>query len=410
MNNLIIIFIIILVLTLIVIVTAKFVKNSSHINVDPELNKIVCPLSTEETLLVKCDDPNDVNSCNNCIGFSSCVKVEEGDKNPYVLPGTTPGTTKQVPSGNWCLPIKYNDKEIKCNPFTGYPILVKLSDDQYGWKCQCKNPSLYENSGEFGDCTSLKGCKEAGDLVCPDSVDFCKAGVSWKDDPTWNPEKGICSCPTGTYPTGDKSCKIDSCNPGGTSITNDDKRTCDCNDGYLPCPNVSFDSETNSYCNKYPMCLKDPCLPHGKWSSSSENKSCICDSNYRILLDSDTSVLGQTCIDPCFWKGNNPCIDSDGTKRGDCNLSDNPSATLVSNLYSCKNCNTKFFMPDWLQPDYKAPDYKTYCLVRKKTDGSSCDKPSECLSGNCCRKGAGQNATTCVPDRDRPASNYCHSD
>jgi hypothetical protein len=400
-----------------VVITIKKASNNiqSHIikDDDTKTSGVSCPVSEDINILRRCDI-TDINSCGDCTGGgvkNSCIEVS--DSKPYEF--ETNGKKILIPSGNWCLPaIQKKPDNFKCNSFSGYPILSKLNDSDYAWKCQCNYPSLFENEGVFGDCTSQVACTP-GNLVCPPDSISCTPGQSWLDNPNWDPAKGVCDCPQGMKYTEynkenlgiiNKTCVNDSCVPGKyleegkcecPSMTQDDSGFT----SYIDCPNdiPHFANVNSAYCTpNYPQCLKDPCNPGGYWDAIKQ--SCICDRTKEYISKQDkSSIVKMVCYKPCVYtklcasrgkcnitncqdptKNKAYCADctipykTDGGASGDdlCNIEEN----------SCKSaCDTIDDEPTKIACEKKCePDL---CTGYRKKNGYKCNHHADCASGDC---------------------------
>lgn len=399
----IILFLIISLTTSIIVYKNKNKNNLIQIN---SINqKIDCPLSTNSLILKKCE-PSDVNSCNNCSDtLNFCITVDE--KNPYIFKKDD-GTKGLIPNGNWCLPASLKDGI--CNPFSGYPILTKLNNTEYTWKCQCKYPSLFKNKGVFGDCTSPVACF-GGDLVSPSDNENCKQGEKWLECPKWDPKDGVCSCPENTMYLDrsdinnnilSKQCVLDYCSPGQTNYNNYNTNTntninCICPNKYkdetgyksfINCPGdlPTATKDDNALCVKdIPRCIEDPCNPGGYWDTT--QNTCICDKNegYISIQDSN-SLVKSICIKPC---ANDPCQ----AVAKNC-IPDKDQYSKDKTYFRCENC----IYPQVADKYQKNNNNK--CYDKLKPEGYSCSDSWECQTGKCAKVdiGIGQYRHRCVCD------------
>jgi hypothetical protein len=366
-----------LIIGISIIVAIELRKHGGgHVNPDGPSgpSKVTCPVTIDTSNLQKCN-PSDPNSCNKCSeGLHSCFTVT--DDNPYhVEQKITDSGEKnidKVPNGNWCLPAKI--KTFPCNEFSGYPVLTKLTQTEYAWRCQCKYPTLFTNKGEFGDCTQEVACGVQEDnnnyLKCPADSKVCTPGEKWVDNPVWEPTAGVCNCEDGTKfvnrPSSDNSdweklCVTDTCSPGG--FTSDGK--CICQDktqdgdeykSYVRCPE---DVQTKNMCSSGPTCLPDPCNPGGYYSK--QKHTCVCSGEF-ISKTNQSSIVGSTCYSPCSGK-NNPC-----GKRGTCSIT-------ADGMAECKDCVSPY-----------KQDKTNMCNAELKGDGNKCSSDSECVSGACSKQ------------------------
>jgi hypothetical protein len=360
--------------------TRKPSKDSGHIT--PPHGRIIvskkCPATIDTKALVECD-PKDPNSCNTCSdGLHACFTIT--DDEPYNI--DINGSKLKVPNGNWCLPAKI--KTLPCNEFSGFPILAKLSNTEYVWKCQCKYPSLFTNAGEFGDCTSEVACgaqlNSNNHLVCPPNSEACTPGTKWLDNPTWDPTYGACSCdeklkfvdksnrPEGVW---DKECLSDSCYPGVT-----EGESCKCPDkvqtatdvsSYIRCPDDVKPTE-RSLCSVDIECIKDPCNPGGYYDPATGK--CVCPiDGYAPALNS-ISPVGWICDSPCGPEAN-PCAE-----RGDC--------ILVDGKAQCTNCHFPWIQI--LNDDTCGATYPNLCGCHQRVNGEKCHHAYECMTHYCSGK------------------------
>lgn len=378
--------VLIFIITVLVFVSInKHSKNSDnhHIHVKPDDHTIRnCPVVLDKTKLAKCDS-SDPNSCEDCKNdFYSCINVTKD--NPYIIKDVD-GKNVNIPEGSWCLPL-VKKSNIECNQFTGYPILIKKSEKEMGWHCQCRYPNLFENKkGVNTDCTKEIACNtndNFGTLVCPKDKDFCKEGEKWTDNPTWDPKYGVCDCIKGKYNiifnqdnnNINMHCQTDPCYPG--ELITDDKgnKVCKCpesikdKDGniisYIRSPDdipVSDRKNTDTL-----KCLLDPCNPGGKYNKDKEICECNIDKNYIPKQDSNSRIK-SICINSCSTK-NNPCYDSERNKiTGTCKVEKKSSTSGVTNVDDnyetvCLNCNRNY-----MDSSKNAKDCAKYVLEKDET-------------------------------------------
>lgn len=295
----------------------------------------VCPVSFNTHSLRHCNDVSDCQDCDNTI----CMEVS--DKNPYIY--KVRNEIINVPNGKWCLPIRA--KNTKCNEFTGDPVLT-MDNNIFQWRCQCKHPELVRNSGVYGDCNEVVACGN-GNLVCPEGVNFCTPGERWKNNQYWNPEAGVCDCPTGErYVThkGLKLCKKDACFPGVTQ------------DGICRCPSpIKYEhNQWDSTVAHDGKCIPDPCNPDGYF----KNGRCMCNKG-SVTTQDKLSPVGWTCVSPCKMV-TNPC-----GSRGTCVLNSRGDATCVRCKY----------------PNYQSSDGLCNNIV--KHGNVECEHSYECETRAC---------------------------
>lgn len=336
-----------------------------------------CAPSQDPELLIKCD-PGDPDTCKNCSGPSSCYTIDE-DHPYYYAHGDAPDQKFKVPDGNWCLPTK--TKTMKCNPYTGYHVLVKLSEKENAWVCNCEYPLMFQKAGALGDCTEELACGAQhgdGQLVCPPDAKYCKPGTPWVKDPTWSPTAGVCKCKPGLKYVdrsnpGEgvyiKSCVQDTCYPGNNL---GDK--CDCSidgkpyhqndDGsitsYIRCPDDIVKTKAVPCTKDAPLCLPDPCNPGGYYDP--ESGECKCLGTGNVPKESETSPTGWVCQNPCDSL-HNPCGD-----RGVCHVVKKDNDYIAK----CKDCQIP-----WHQ------DKNDLCGFHLRPLGQSCDHDWQCLIGAC---------------------------
>ena len=227
---------------------------------------------------------------------------------------------------------KFRSNFFKCNKFTGYKILSKINDTTYGWKCQCRYPSLFQNDGVSGDCTSQTACN-GGKLICPKGTKYCNDDEQWTDKSEWNPTFGVCSCKQNTVfldksiPSKNiwsKKCVYDSCLPGTVSDKMDEngRKVCNCPvpvsdkngnwTSYIKCPENVWE-QFKIVCEN-PLCLTDPCNPNGYYDS--KTGMCICNNGFVDIADSQQNTK-HSCLNPCapevnFCGNRGTCIIKNG--------------------------------------------------------------------------------------------------
>lgn len=353
---------------IIIVAVIMYFRNQKN-KIQPSDDKISCNISSNPSLLTKCD-PSDRNACTNCTqGLYSCITVDS--QNQHTI--NQNGTETNIPTGSWCLPPIV--KTFPCNTFSGYRVLTKISDSEFAWKCHCKYPELLSNRGvEFGDCTYPVAC-EGNPLVCPPEGKYCTPGKQWIEEPTYDPTYAVCACPSGTNyihndpPPGswDKRCVLDTCIPGHSSQSSGNNG-CVCPDksqdssgnwtSYIKCPqNVAEDKKIQCSFNQ---CVQDPCNPNGYYDSS--QGKCVCTTKGYTNKQDSESAIKNVCYAPCDDQ-HNPC-----GSRGDCNWAITDNAVVTT----CINCKTP-----WKQ------DSTNMCNFHMKNIGDSCSTNSDCISDYC---------------------------
>ena len=330
---------------------AIFRSQTVHVNPSPPDQKYACPV-VPLAELKKCDisDPNSCSKCcipgpnNTCVegikGQYTCVRVDKNhpfkySSDPTVDCSTNPDKCVNIPDGDWCLPVQITSD--KCNPFTSIPVLTKISDRLWKWRCQCRYPHLVTKNNIDADCDQVIACDRQvnpkNNLVCPPQdcnpkcnldkevccggictpkstcdpkckdgetccngfcwAPACKEGEPW--DGTYDPTFGVCSCSNpGSRPfkkydtvTGEYilECVSDFCNTenGGHYDSNNNTCACDAKTGskgnwksFVNCPEDVIDESGNGGID-----FKGQCQPVGQ----------SCDP-------------GETCDHQC-WK--DPC-------------------------------------------------------------------------------------------------------
>lgn len=344
---------------------------------------------------------------------------KQGDKSLY-LPESEEGK-------GWCLPNIEKQTDL-CNKFTSDNILINMGEDKYKWGCYCTTPDMFDHSGDdsLSNCNTEKACgseqnlgslwvirkdqkvctkdsdcgsdikqsrccpPDTGSGSCSDSAlpgEKKHCYVKWKTQQDTDPRDGRCECTAeGTTYSGSQSgsnsyikvCVTDGCAPNGKKQTSCDgdvtaKYCCDCNDGYIRCPEDIVDIELKQRCSSFPQCIKDPCAPLGRWDPN--QRTCICDKNSTSVAVPDTnSPVGMTCVDLC---NPGPCGD-----RGNCVVTGKDSNKKAE----CINCKCPWCNPgDPGCPSGKDPVEKR-CLVnsgKTQREGDACDKSKGCCKGSC---------------------------
>lgn len=325
------------------------------------------------TELKKCD-PTDNAACIYCNGGFSCVTVS--DDNPQTYSPDGGKTTLQIPNGSWCLPAKF--ASANCDPYISTPILTKLDNGTFMWRCNCKYPYLFENVNVNSDCSKQIACGNSSDpslslgkLVCPnESKGVCTPGEEWTTSSKWDPQYGVCECKSGyTYQDQSyggvivKSCVDNSCNPGQptssgcvcpTKIQYPDKTF----SSWVRCPQ-DVEQSVAVRCEDLgsPQCLPDPCNPNGYWNG----QSCVCNNPFTpFQVDVQESVVGWQCKNLC--DNNGPC-GSGSERRGDCFV------PQQADQAQCNNC-----VKGWTNKDGGTNTCNDMCIE----DNGPCNIDDDC--------------------------------
>ena len=385
-------------------------KNHIDINDDNSKN-LECPLpgNKEGKEVRKCEN---VNDCNNCEGLDlsmSCVTVD--DDNPYEYKNSSTGDKGSIQNGKWCLPTKIDTEELKCNPFTGNPVLTLKNDGEMSWECICKDEKKFSKNYNTGDCSVPSDCY-GGDYVC--ITNSCGDNVKKNDRLSDNAEKTwklnlseknwACRCPGGasanlTTNDGTPYCNNACVNSGGT--LNGDG-SCDCskkNDGSIAC---GKNLASSNFCSrvdlldKEEMCIPDPCKSRSpgveKNKFNLDTGKCECDN----------------------MKGYLP-----GGPDGDqCEHSNCPVAVQLNDdgTRTCTHCDS---MNDSLHQYYSEDEKNDPNIVskeiieesngeciEKKGTWSTCGHPKQCFDFNqCCKTGVGRHI--CVENKKHVVGRRC---
>lgn len=380
---------------------------------------------------VTCDPIKSLNKCENlgdpCIqckdGLYSCQEVpEEGITIKY-----EDGNTYTIPKGKYCLPAKV-DTSTKCNPYTSDPVLSKVSDSLYKWRCYCKYPQWFASAGLDKDCNvplmcnvqdnsnnKLYHCKtggyvsnDLGEITCLDG----STPIEYSNNDKTDPKNIFCKCAPGSYFYDNKELQlkecIDSpCGNDGTPVYNPDG-TLDCK-----CPINSFS------CNRLPDdkksecsvgCIRDTCIPENvaeKCKNGGDpsfckteyngKDGCDCGSEYTFIKDKNLPTNGY-CFpinSTCTNDLNNNC----NMRGGDCIMcphKDQSGSSQDTIKSWCVNCKaSKGFIST------KSFDPKNFCNLPDTAKSSEC---TECVNvfdscktdGECCT-GRCHSDNTCQP-------------
>lgn len=341
-------FILIVILTLAI---AFAYKEASRFTITPLSYKPphICPVSFKAANMKPCNVDADCKKCLN----SFCQEIPR--KAMYSL---NKDDEAKLPKGKFCLPQKINN--LKCNSYTSIPVLsMDPTVKKFFWRCQCKNPTMFNNVGVKGDCTNVKACLP-GKLVCPsgatlddpDPTKRCTPGEAWDGTKPWDPHYGVCSCPKGFFALkNQKLCKRDKCYPGKVNKQNQ----CQCSH----VKNMNLGKWTSYVPNPTrDVCLYDTCNPNGYL----EGGRCVCNKGSIPVNRRDGT---KVCVSPCGDGTNetDPCAG-----RGTCVVqNENPRGR-----YSCIKCRFPYYQ-----------DATTRCKNIVKATGSFCKAGFECENKRC---------------------------
>lgn len=343
---------------------ALFIIIVLYLLLRPKISHITPPVPpsldcTPLSELKSCSGENAID-CGSCKGFYACTGIDK----EYAYKDTN-GNIVNIPQGKWCLPVAISSSP--CNPYTGIPILTKVSDYEYSWGCMCKYPQWFRNNdGSINsDCTDQVVCgrdipNSNNYLGCPTGSSSCNYGEPWNGK--WDPKYGQCFCSTGLkeieYTDEEhgiyiKNCVYDSCYPGKII-----ENKCVCPPNYIKCPeNINYRfGELIKECDLNPQCVSDPCAP-GHFDSNSGN--CTCPQPFINTPDAN-SLVYYSCKNPCD-PDHNPCAD-----RGTCIVS--PPGTA-----QCTNCNS---------PWSNRGDSTLTCRSSYTQKGKSCEYDMDCWAPN----------------------------
>lgn len=343
-----------------------------------------------------------------------------GNQNPYNWKqgDNIINVPESLENKGWCLP-DVKQQTTSCNQFTSDTILIEYQNKKYEWGCHCKIQNLFDQSSPLSDCNVEKACgyeRGSGELYviknpdssgnkwsCTKTEDCAQAGedslccvvdttgngtgncddeitgdkychVPWLSQPNSDPRYSRCNCIQGLtyygYSNDDfytKDCVADSCQPNGTKSG----ETCNCNVGYINCPEDIPVSVLKTRCTDSPRCIPDPCNPLGQYDKSSHTCNCNKIETAEILLDSD-SPIGVLCHDLC--KNNGPCGD-----RGKCIVTGTTPNKVASCICSCPWCN-------YGDSGCSSPDHSNTCIgnTGKSLLNGNCHSNDDCCPGlNC---------------------------
>jgi hypothetical protein len=418
-----------------------------------------------------CDPMTSLQSCTNlgdpCIqcynkDAFSCQKVQGGkiiysdgkEGGPINIEDRN-GNTFFVPDGTWCLPVETVQKS-PCNPFTSTPILTKVNDGLYQWRCYCKYPGWISSSGISKDCDVQIACNHQDDpnnnylVYCKDQGPFqydetkgkyvCKDGsepIKWTPQSEVDlPKHAFCNCGPGSYYYGNdelgiKQCVANPCGEGNKPFWNEETKELDCNcdnsgcpkDGD-PCNEIRDENKCQISCSKLPVdkrgecaigCIKDPCVasggvydvggkkcdcccPHPGPPDPHGNPTCIQGS---IFMKDENFLAGGYCAnvkDTCKH------IDCEGRRGGQCGTcpTETGYGTYVNVPY-CYSCDyTKGFAPDPLELDCNNPKnckpcnyWFADCKWNSGSDAEEAESDNACCTGRC-----NNQSKKCLPCND----------
>jgi|694.fasta_scaffold11241_5 hypothetical protein len=359
-----------------------------------------------DTITILCDDSDN----------SATLKFSE---NPYIWKHGTDiiNVPESLENKGWCLPdVK---QTTSCNQFTSDTILVEYEDNKYEWGCHCTIQNLFDQLSPLSDCNLEKACghdsgfgdlyvvknmDDGNQLKCNTNSECITAGadslccvpdttgnlsgscddnvsgseqkychVPWLSQPNSDPRYGRCKCGTGLTYFGysdtniyTKNCVKDSCEPNGIKVDT----SCECNPGYIRCPEDTKNISYKQNCEGQPQCIPDPCQPFGTYDKDA--KSCNCIDTAGIADDKSNSI-GETCVE--FCKNNGPCGD-----RGTCIL-------IGSDSYRkpfCKNCRCPYCNPGDTGCGSSEPGYPNNCTLRMP---NMAEPGQDCFGMTCCAPG-----------------------
>lgn len=352
------------------------------------------------------------------------------------------GATFTVPEGKWCLPAKV--ESIPCNPYTSDPVLTKVSDSLYEWRCYCKNPQWVSSGGIDQDCNvplmcSIDTNRDNKMVYCKDGeykiqrkdgkIDYvCTSGQEpeeWTDKSEVSLENVFCKCSPGSYfyenkPLGIKDCIPNPCGDKPPSYDNNGNMFCVCDSGEVSCSDLP--DQKRSECKI--GCVKDYCIPrlisdecrdkdNPNYFSMCEckydvdKKECVCGTAYQkindenyitggycyptdkvcpIECDCDNEECGTSFSQNCRCKRGGtcaPCLTRGGETRADYPQS------------FCLNCNPSLgYISDKYYPTDENRNLTGDALAefckKPQTDCkvcglnfASCSSDDECCSGRC---------------------------
>lgn len=395
---------------------------------NPELeNKKQCFPSKAEFCSLQPDklkecDPNNPNSCNDCLNEPSFSCIVVDDKHPYVWRqgDKTINVPNSPPSKGWCLPDVKTDNY--CNPYTSDYVLIETSPERYEWGCLCKYPNLFTSTEPGGDCNVVRACgqedNDKNNLFVPNiNKKECKTDndcendekcltirdpppcgttstkkvchTMWsKDQQTQhniNPLSGQCVCDVGLkyqcLETGENvykmNCIPDSCGVFGSTtdcepifgncVQTPATSCCNCPKGYIKCPEdiPATNTAVCVTCLNQPKCIPDPCAPLGHFDRDTQR--CVCTAPNSAPQADEDSAVGEICVDLC--RDNGPC-GSGGQTRGSCYVKDDGSGRLEAKCCSCVSPYGQD--PTGLCVDTAGNGLVTYCNSQADCETGKC--------------------------------------
>ncbi len=395
---------------------------------------------------VVCDPMTSIQKCTNvgdpCIqckdGLYSCQEIT----GPDVTLENAKGQKYLVPDGTWCLPTAVSQPS-PCNTFTSIPIVTKVTDSLYKWRCYCKYPNWVASSGLDEDCDVQIACNHQRNPA-ENYLVYCKSGASSWDDATkkfvcsdksdpvkWesatsevNLEDTLCHCEPGSFYYENKELGVKECvkNPCGAgkgafpfyrSDTGELDCSCDtsgCPDGV--CPKSKNKGTCQISCSELPDdkkgecaigCIDDPCRESGGlFDVGSHQCTCCCTSpgpppkgskvpsclKGDVFMPDDNFLGGGFCqnVDDACAKmttsdGKNSCTDLRGGKCTTCPTKTGLGATTFVSTPYCYDCQySKGFRPEPETIDCGAnPQNCDTCTIWF----AECSKDDDCCTGRC---------------------------
>ncbi len=275
---------------------------------------------------VVCDPMTSIQKCTN-LG-DPCVQCKDGLYSCQEITGkkqitleNAKGQKYLLPDGTWCLPTAVKQPS-PCNTFTSTPIVTKVTDSLYKWRCYCKYPNWVASSGIDGDCdvqiacnhqrnpaeNHLVYCSDGESKWDPATYEFvCTDGTEpavWDSKSQVNLEDTFCRCEPGSYyyenkALGVKECVKNPCGEGNAPFFNQGTGNLDCRCNTKGCKKAGQSCGKDSDCGDNNNCVDGKCAcPTGGDSSLPCQISCS------QLPDDKKGECSIGCIDdPCRASG-----------------------------------------------------------------------------------------------------------